>query len=99
MGIDVNLQDERGTVIEFLHDEKSLLNKLLPRENRSLLSGIDPYGDTIFNRLQMDQFLSEWNELRKKEMAPDQANHLQKIETLALRCQREVHLYLKFIGD
>ena len=99
MGIDVNLQDERGAVIESLHDEKSLLNKLLPRENHSLLSGIDPYGDTIFNQLQMDQFLSELNELKKREMAPDQAKHLEKIETLALRCQRGVHLHLKFIGD
>jgi hypothetical protein len=99
MGIDVNLQDERGVVIESLHDEKSLLNKLLPRGDRSLLSRIDPYGDTTFNRLQMDQFLSEWNELKKREIAPDQAKHLEKIETLALRCQREVHLYLKFIGD
>jgi len=99
VGIDVNLQDEHGAVIEVLHDEKSLLSKLLPRGNPSLLSGIDLHGDTIFNRLQMDQFLLEWNELKKKEMAPDRADHLEKIETLALRCQREVHLYLKFIGD
>lgn len=99
MGIDVSLQDECGAVIESLYDEKSLLNKLLPRENGYLLSGIDPNGDTIFNRLQMDQFLSEWNELKKREMTPDQAKHLEKIETLALRCQHGVHLYLKFTGD
>jgi hypothetical protein len=99
LGIDVNLQDERGTVIECIFDEKNLLNKLLRREDRSLLSGIDPYGDTTFNRSQMDQFLSEWNELKKKDMSPEQVEHVKKIEELALRCKRDVHLYLKFVGD
>jgi hypothetical protein len=28
-----------------------------------MLSGIDLYGDTIFNRLQMPRFLSEWRKL------------------------------------
>jgi hypothetical protein len=32
MGIDISLQDERGTVIEIIYDEKNILNTLLPRE-------------------------------------------------------------------
>jgi hypothetical protein len=47
----------------------------------------------------MDQFLSEWNELKKNDMSPEQVEHVKKIEELALRCKRDVHLYLKFVGD
>jgi hypothetical protein len=99
LGIDVNLQDERGGVIEAIYDPRNLLNNLLPREDRSLLSGIDPYGNTTFNRLQIDQFLLEWKEIKKKQLTAEQAEHLQKIEDLALRSKNDVHLYLKFIGD
>jgi hypothetical protein len=99
MGIDVSLQNEDGDVIECVPDEKNLLNTLLPREDRSLLAGIDPYGDTTFNRLQIDQFLQEWKELEKKELKTEQAEHLNKIGQLAIKCKSGVHLYLKFVGD
>lgn len=99
MGIDVNLQDEKGAVIECIFDERNLLSELLPREDGSLLSFIDPYGETIFNRLQIDQFLAEWSELEKKELKTEQAEYLKRVRQLAMKSKSDVHLYLKFIGD
>jgi hypothetical protein len=99
MGIDVQLQDEHGDILERISDEKRLLHDLLPVGDHSLLSGIDLYGDTIFNRIQMDDFLSEWAKLKMKEMSSVQALHLDRVECLALKCKEGVHLYLKFVGD
>jgi hypothetical protein len=99
MGIDIQLQDEDGKILEHVSDEKRLLHDLLPGGDHSLLSGIDLYGDTIFNRIQMDDFLSEWSKLKMKQMSSAQALHLDRIECLALKCKESVHLYLKFVGD
>jgi hypothetical protein len=99
MGIDIQLQDEDGEILDRISDEKHLLHDLLPSGDHSLLSGIDPYGDTIFNRIQMDDFLSEWAKLKVKQMSSAQALHLDRVEGLALRCKEGVHLYLKFVGD
>lgn len=99
MGLYISLQKESGTVIEGVADDKNLLHKLLPREGGSLLSGIDWYGDTTFNGLQMNQFLAEWQKLQRLATAEDQALLLGRIQELACRCQSGVHLYLKFAGD
>jgi hypothetical protein len=99
MGIDIQLQDEDGKILERISDEKGLLHDLLPRGDHSLLSGIDPYGDTIFNRIQVDAFLSEWSKLKLKELSSAQALHLDRVERLAFKCKESVHLYLKFVGD
>jgi hypothetical protein len=61
-----------------------------------LLSEIDWYGDTTFNRLQMPRFLLGWAELAKQGKSPEE---VELIKQLAERCQGGVHLYLKFIGD
>jgi hypothetical protein len=99
MGINIELQDESGRVIECLLDPENPLHKLLPRKDHSLLSGIDPYGDTVFNRLQMDDFLIELDELKKQQMTSKQILHIEGIKELAAKCRGDVHLYLKFVGD
>ena len=83
-------------------DPKNLLGPLLPAPDDLiliLLSAIDPYGDTIFNRIQMERFLSEWTSLASRCRTEEEKDLVSKIATLALRCRDEVHLYLKFIGD
>ena len=50
----VKLEDDLGE-----HSEWVVLHGLVPvgtGENYSLLSGIDPFGKTVFNHLQMDSF-------------------------------------------
>ncbi len=64
-----------------------------------MLASIDSYGDTIFNRMQMPRFLSEWSEISANAQSSEERELMLKIEALARRVQNEVHLYLKFIGD
>jgi hypothetical protein len=102
MGLDVELQDERGDARASTGDPKNLLGGLLPANDDQacpFLASIDPYGDTVFNRLQMDRFLSEWARVMTKARTPEERALVSAIQALACRCRDEVHLYLKFIGD
>lgn len=69
MGLDVELQDEWGGQIDSVGDPKNLLARLLPINSDPeyvMLSAIDPYGDTVFNGLQMVRFLPEWAKIACK---------------------------------
>lgn len=102
MGLTVVLQDENGKVQETVTDSANMLHRLLPHpENHSFqcLRHIDWYGDTTFNRLQMEQFLVEWRCLRSSAKNPQEHELLNVIERLALKCQQQEHAYLKFYGD
>jgi hypothetical protein len=74
------------------------LARVLPNEDDlefPLLRLVDPYGDTVFNRLQMRQLIPELERLasRSKSAAVDQ------VLTMARVCASEVHSYLVFVGD
>jgi hypothetical protein len=102
MGLGIELQDEWGGKIDAVYDPKNYLGKLLPRnddDTRPMLASIDPYGDTIFNGIQMRWFLSEWSEISAEAQTPEERELVSKIEAMAHHVRDEVHLYLKFIGD
>ncbi len=103
VGLEIQLQDECGGRIQSVADPKNLLTDLLPpnekRDAYPMLAGIDPYGDTVFNPLQIPRFLSEWVDVVSKARTEEDRELLSKIERLARRCADEVHTYLKFIGD
>jgi hypothetical protein len=103
VGFEIQLQDEWGGRIESIADPKSLLADLLPPDEKSdaypMLAGIDPYGDTIFNPIQIRRFLSEWVGVVSTARTQEGRELVQEIERLARRCSDEVHTYLKFIGD
>ena len=54
---------------------------------------------TRSSRLQMNQFLSEWEMLMPITSTPDETALVEKVKDLALRCQSGTHLYLALIGD
>ena len=60
-----------------------------------LLKYLDPYGDAIFNNLQMDDLIQDIQQLVKIE------NDLltEEVLLLAKRCKAEPHTYLSFYGD
>jgi hypothetical protein len=60
-----------------------------------LLCYLDAYGDTIFNRLQMDDLIKDLERLKLLKANP----LLDEIHLLAERCKRETHTYLVFYGD
>lgn len=101
MGFGVALQDERGRAIEQVSDPKNLLHRVLERAipDDRLLEEIDWNGNTTFNRHQMSRFLSEWETVAKHCKSIEEVELIDKIKSLAIRCEKGVHLYLKFIGD
>ena len=102
MGLGIALQDEQGSQLDMVADPKNYLGRLLPElgdPTHPILASIDFYGDTVFNRMQMDRFLGEWADVSAKVQTPDEQKLVSAIETLARRCRDEVHLYVKFIGD
>ena len=103
MGLEIQLQDERGDRIEGVADPKNLLSNLLPPYEKSddypMRAGIDPYGDTVFNPLQIPPFLFEWADVVSNARTEEERELVSEIERLARRCSDAVHTYLKFIGD
>ncbi len=57
-----------------------------------MLASIDPYGDTVFNRIQIERFLREWAFVSAKAQTLEESSLVATIEKMALRCQDEVHL-------
>jgi hypothetical protein len=102
MGVTILLTTERGDVLDRADDPANHLHRLLPVSDDTeyvLVNCIDWYGDTVFNRLQMPRFLTEWAKLRREALVDGGADLHAKVAAMAERCGKEVHLYLKFQGD
>ena len=102
MGFNVILEDEDGATLEELDDSQNLLTTILPSyDEKSFhhLRFVDPYGDTVFNRPQMEAFMEEWQRLASKPQWADAKEIHRRVATLAKRCNDEVHLYLRFRGE
>jgi hypothetical protein len=96
------LESERGEAIEQLDDQRDVLHERLPPitdEDSQCLRFIDWYGETVFNRLQMDRFLLEWGVIQERADGATEREIMGQIERMARRCRDEVHLYLRFSGD
>ena len=102
MGISVVLETESGEELQRIDDPGNLLHALLPSQDDTSfahLRHIDWYGDTVFNHLQMESFLQEWERLRERAQNSDAVALHGRIKDLADRGKQEAHLYLKFYGD
>ncbi|HYO98275.1 MAG TPA: hypothetical protein VER33_27410 [Polyangiaceae bacterium] len=64
-----------------------------------LLGGIDPYGDTVFNRVQAPRVLAEWREVEEKAKTLDERELCRSIGEFFEEAERGVHQYVRFIGD
>ncbi|MEN6459103.1 MAG: hypothetical protein ABFC63_09240 [Thermoguttaceae bacterium] len=97
--IRVLVLDEQGNEIsEGLSVPPALLAR--PDDPRfSCLRFVDPYGDTIFNRLQLPSLLGDLQLVRESIDDTQNEKTLSRVESLIERCQAEPHLYLKLIGD
>ena len=64
MSLVVKLEDDLGERGDWV-----MLHSVVPSRDEHdfpLLSGIDPYGKTVFNHLQMERFLEEWQRVRDR---------------------------------
>ena len=97
MSLVVKLEDDLGERSEWV-----VLHGLVPvasNSDFSLLSGIDPFGKTVFNHLQMASFLREWECLQEHVRDDAQREAWQKIREMAETCRQDRDLYLRFVGN
>jgi hypothetical protein len=83
MAFNVILEDEHQAPIQRLEDPKGVLNDVLPPADNlefPFLRTIDPYGDTVFNRPQMEPFLNEWRKLLKPGLPREHLELLRNVE-------------------
>lgn len=97
MSLVVKLEDDLGE-----HGEWIILNGVIPGSsdgNYILLSGVDPYGKTVFNHLQMEAFLQEWERVKERVRDESQMEAWERVKKMAESCRRDRDLYLRFVGN
>jgi hypothetical protein len=65
----------------------------------SCLRFIDPYGNTLFNQLQIPELLSELRALDNRLTDPELRLALRGLIPVVERAVDQVHTYVRFIGD
>ena len=89
------LQDEREEPV--ISQYAVILFATVPDSKEfRLLRYLDPYGDTYFNQVQMDDFLADWAKLNP---LGDQRQQWNLVRDMAARCHDEPHNYVRFVGD
>ena len=104
MGIDVGIWS--GDVVRtggfrFRADASDVVEgEMYEDESYPLLSGIDPYGDTIFNCLQLPRFIKELERRFETMDAGPERRRVGSVLDLAREClDASPHTYLVFVGD
>lgn len=102
MGLNITLENEQGEKLDEVIDSSRMLLTIMNRGNQTdscCLQLIDPYGDTVFNRLQMDQLSMDLTKLHSLTEDAEQRELISKIEELVKKCKQVPHLYIKIYGD
>jgi len=97
MSLVVKLEDDLGERSEWV-----MLHRVVPTGNHEdflLLSGIDPFGKTVFNHLQMEAFLREWERVKDRVRDDSQLEAWEKVKQMAETCRDDRDLYLRFVGN
>ena len=96
MSLVVKLEDDLGERGEWV-----ILHGVVPSNEElefPVLGGIDPFGKTVFNHLQMDAFLTEWTRVESRAKDETQRDAWNKIREMAEACKSDRDLYLRFVG-
>lgn len=93
----VILENEEREQIESLNIEyvSKVLFDASNNEAFKLVKYLDPYGDTIFNHLQMDDLILDFKKLQNLRYD----ENVERVIQLAVKCKLEPHTYLVFYGD
>ena len=97
MSLVVKLEDDLGERSEWV-----ILSGVLPGASDPkyvLLSGVDPFGKTVFNHLQMEAFLAEWERAKERVRDDSQLEAWPQIKKMAESCRQDRDLYLRFVGN
>ena len=103
MSVSAVLEDEQGNQISswlpYPFDELGLNQPRPQNKNFRCLCFVDPYGNVVFNSLQIDDLRRELKHLTSLDISAEDKVLLAAIDALAVRCTGEMHTYLKFYGD
>ena len=97
MSLVVKLEDDLGERSEWV-----MLHGVVPAnpgQDLPLLSGVDPFGKTVFNHQQMEAFLREWEQVKEHARDDSQMEAWQKVKDMAGACRQDRDLYLRFVGN
>ncbi|SRR6266567_7167927 len=97
--ISIEIQDERGRQLQPFDDADILASVLSDgAQGTSCLRFIDPYGNTVFNQLQIPLLTAE---LRAKAAAlpGELRTRTQRLADFIAAAANRPHVYIKFIGD
>ena len=98
--ITVQIQNEEGAALGPGWDDirsSEALNS--PSTNGHCLPFIDPYGDTVFNQLQLPHLIGELMEHRIKTSDERLNRTLDSLISYVQTAEERVHVYVRFIGD
>jgi hypothetical protein len=96
MSLVVKLEDDLGERGEWV-----MLHGVIPDHGQAdfpILSCIDPFGKTVFNHLQAETFLAEWERVKDRAKDESQREAWQKVKEMAETCRSDRDLYLRFVG-
>lgn len=100
--MEILLEDEGGRELAKVRGNADLIVPLLPGAHDSgyeCLRFIDPYGNTVFNRLQIPILEDEIRTIRGRAKNDEVRSLLDEVAALCEQGRRTPHVYLKFIGD
>lgn len=102
MSLTIVLQSELGERFAELADPANTILTLaretkLPKNN--LFRFIDPYGDTVFNRLQCKQLSDELDLVADAARSENEKRIVERFRELIVECQQKPHRYIRIIGD
>ena len=100
MGINVELRNESGDVLQSVDDAQNVLKKAQGLTSGTrLLRYVVPWGDAVFNQAQATDLQSDIAEVCSRNEGAAVVKHLEQIEPLVECLSKEAQLYLWFIGD
>jgi hypothetical protein len=102
MPILVELRERDGTVVDVTGEESDDLNAAIPEvdfDEYPLLAGIDRYGETVFNGMQMERLLEEISRMRTQAPPPKVDKLLTKLAAMCAVGKERAHMRLVFTGD
>lgn len=104
MGLNsVTVETAEGKVIREIVASPSVLDPLIgsleDKAEFCCLRFVDPYGDTIFNPIQVVQLRQELETLLQLATTPNQRSVIQELLQLAQFSLMEPHRFLRLVGD
>lgn len=95
----IQLESEFGEKLSEIVDRNNDIPRILRSEvikSTNCWRFIDIYGNTVFNRLQVQEFIVETEKILSSDAAKE---FLSSLLQLAKQSLLDVHQYLKFIGE